>query len=397
MAPAPTAVRQIIHLDMDAFYASVEVLDDPSLKGRPVIVGGLAGRGVVSAASYEARKFGVHSAQPMTTARRLCPQGVFLPVRMSRYQDLSRKIFSLFRAFTPLVEPLSIDEAFLDVTASLQLFGPAREIARLIKTRVREETGLTVSAGVAPNKFLAKIASDLEKPDGLTVVPEERIQEFLNPLPIERLWGVGPATRKELRLLRVETIGDLRRLPTALLEQRLGESGRKLAALSRGLDDREVQPVRENKSIGNEETFAADLLDPQVLRKHLLALCHKTARRMRGENFAGRTVTLKVKYHDFTRTTRSQTLEQAVDDGPVLYRIGCELLGKTDAGRRPIRLIGISISQPARASGQLLLFQPLAGGEKRKKINQALDDVCQRYGTRALGPASLMAGREDGT
>jgi DNA polymerase-4 len=382
---------------MDAFYASVEVLDDPSLKGRPVIVGGLAGRGVVAAASYEARKFGVHSAQPMTTARRLCPQGVFLPVRMSRYQDLSRKIFSLFRAFTPLVEPLSIDEAFLDVTASLQLFGPAREIALLIKTRVREETGLTVSAGVAPNKFLAKIASDLEKPDGLTVVPEERIPEFLDPLPIERLWGVGPATRRELRLLRVETIGDLRRLPAALLEQRLGESGRRLAALSRGLDDREVQPVRENKSIGNEETFAADLLDPQVLRKHLLALCHKTARRMRGENFAGRTVTLKVKYHDFTRTTRSQTLEQAVDDGPVLYRIGCELLGKTDAGRRPIRLIGISISQPARESGQLLLFQPPAGGEKRKKINQALDDVCRRYGTRALGPASLMAGREDGT
>jgi DNA polymerase-4 len=237
--PAP-ASRRIIHLDMDAFYASVEVLDEPALQGRPVIVGGVTGRGVVSAASYEARKFGVHSAQPMATARRLCPGGVFLPVRMSRYRELSREILRLFQTFTPLVEPLSIDEAFLDVTGSLRIFGSAEEIARQIKGRVLTETGLTVSAGVAPNKFLAKIASDLEKPDGLTVVPPDRVQEFLDPLPIERLWGVGPATRKELGLLGVAAIGDLRRLPAALLEKRLGESGRRLAALSLGLDGRET-------------------------------------------------------------------------------------------------------------------------------------------------------------
>ncbi|MBI5584934.1 MAG: DNA polymerase IV [Deltaproteobacteria bacterium] len=382
---------------MDAFYASVEVLDDPSLKGRPVIVGGLSGRGVVSAASYEARKYGIHSAQPMATARRLCPAGAFLPVRMARYQELSREIFRLFKTFTPLVEPLSIDEAFLDVTGSLRLFGPAEEIARQVKTLVREKTGLTVSAGVAPNKFLAKIASDLEKPDGLTVVSPQGIQDFLDPLAIERLWGVGPATRKELSLLGVATIGDLRRLPRSLLEQRWGESGRRLSVLSRGLDDREVQTVRESKSVGHEATFGADLLDPEAIRKQLLELSHKTARRMRAEGFAGRTITLKVKYRDFTRITRSRTLDEATDDGQVIYRIGAGLLCKTDVGRRPIRLVGISVSQPAREAenGQLALFQPEAGGEKSKKMNQALDDILRKYGARALRPASLVEETED--
>jgi DNA polymerase-4 len=397
LKPIAPASRTIIHLDMDAFYASVEVLDDPSLKGRPVIVGGLSGRGVVSAASYEARKYGIHSAQPMTAARRLCPGGVFLPVRMSRYQELSREIFDLFRIFTPLVEPLSIDEAFLDVTGSLRLFGPAATIARQVKALVLEKTGLTVSAGVAPNKFLAKIASDLEKPDGLTVVSPEGIQDFLDPLPIERLWGVGPATRKELRLLGVETIGDLRRLSETLLRKRWGESGRRLAALARGLDDREVQTVRENKSIGNEETFGADLLDPETIRKQLLALSHKTARRMRREGFAGRTITLKVKYQDFTRITRSRTLKEATDDGQVLYRIGSELLLKTAVGHRPIRLIGISVSQPCREAenGQLTIFQPTADREKSKKMNQALDDIQRKYGLRALRPAALVEETED--
>jgi DNA polymerase IV len=389
--PAP-ASRRIIHLDMDAFYASVEVLDEPALQGRPVIVGGVVGRGVVSAASYEARKFGVHSAQPMATARRLCPGGVFLPVRMSRYRELSREIFRLFQTFTPLVETLSLDEAFLDVTGSLRIFGSAEEIARQIKGRVLKETGLTVSAGVAPNKFLAKIASDLEKPDGLTVVPPDRVQEFLDPLPIERLWGVGPATRKELGLLGVAAIGDLRRHPAALLEKRFGESGRRLAALSRGLDDREVQPWRENKSVGHEETFEEDLQDPEAVKKRLLALAHKTARRMRREGFAGRTVTLKVKYRDFTCVTRSHTLGEATDDGQVIYRLGSELLQKTAVGRRAVRLVGISVSQPDRKTenGQLTLFPPAAGRERADKKNQALDDIHRRYGPRALRPASLM-------
>ncbi|RPH86328.1 MAG: DNA polymerase IV, partial [Desulfobacteraceae bacterium] len=259
--------RRIIHLDMDAFYASVEVLDDPSLKGKPVIVGGDFRRGVVSAASYEARAFGVHSAQPIATARRLCPQGVFLPVRMVRYQEISKKIFSLFSFFTPLVEPLSIDEAFLDITASVRLFGPPEEMARKIKASIRENTGLSLSAGVAPNKFLAKIASALHKPDGLTVVPPEGIRAFLDPLPIGRLWGVGEATRKDLARFNVNTIGDLSRLPLALLEKKFGEHGRRLSELARGIDDREVQTDHEIKSVGQEETFDADLLELEVFKK----------------------------------------------------------------------------------------------------------------------------------
>ncbi len=255
-----TRVKQIIHLDMDAFYASVEMLDNPALRGQPVIVGGPKQRGVVSAASYEARKFGVHSALPMAVAMRLCPQGVFLPVRMPRYKEISDQIFEIFLRFTPLVEPLSIDEAFLDVTASVRLFGPAEEIAKQIKNQVREEIGLTVSAGVAPSKLVAKIASDLNKPDGLTVVPEGNVQQFLDPLPIEKLWGVGKMTQKDLSLLNVKTVGELSRLPKDLLRRRFGGQGLQLYFLSKGIDDREVQPERIIKSIGREETFPEDIL-----------------------------------------------------------------------------------------------------------------------------------------
>ncbi|MBW2066944.1 MAG: DNA polymerase IV, partial [Deltaproteobacteria bacterium] len=231
--------REIIHLDIDAFYPSVEVLDKPSLKGKPVIVGGVSSRGVVSSASYEAREYGVHSAQPMATAMRLCPDGIFLPVRMSRYREVSRQVFDIFHRFTPLVEPLSIDEAFLDVTGSVRLFGSPIEIARKIKEAVREETGLTISAGIAPSKFVAKIASDMDKPDGLTYVPLDRVKAFLDPLPVEKMWGVGEASLKALAELQVKTFRDLRRVPPDVLERKFGRYGLKMLELSAGKDDKE--------------------------------------------------------------------------------------------------------------------------------------------------------------
>jgi DNA polymerase IV len=385
--------RRIVHLDMDAFYASVEMLDDPSLKGRPVIVGGDYRRGVVSAASYEARAFGVHSAQPIATARRLCPRGVFLPVRMARYQEISKHIFSLFCMFTPLVEPLSIDEAFLDITASTRLFGPPEEMARKIKALIRENTGLSLSAGVAPNKFLAKIASALHKPDGLTVVPPEGVRAFLDPLPIGRLWGVGEATRNLLALLNVITIGDLGRLSLSLLEKKFGEHGRRLYELARGIDDREVQTDHEIKSVGREETFDTDLLERDVLKKALLSLAQQVTRRMRRSGFAGRTITLKVKYQDFRQITRSLTLPETTNDGRTVYRQVCGLLSKTEAGRRPIRLLGISVSHPDRPfqSQQLSIFnnsevRPASGNN----LNQALDVIQEKFGSQAVRPATLL-------
>ena len=378
---------------MDAFYASVEVLDDPSLKGRPVIVGGDFRRGVVSAASYEARAFGVHSAQPIVTARRLCPQGVFLPVRMARYQEISKHIFSFFFLFTPLVEPLSIDEAFLDVTASTRLFGPPEAMARKIKAVIRENTGLSLSAGVATNKFLAKIASDLHKPDGLTVVPPEGIRAFLDPLPIGRLWGVGEATRKALDQFSVITIGDLGRLPLSLLEKKFGEHGRRLYELARGMDDREVQTNHEIKSVGQEETFDADLLELEVLKKALLSLSQRVTRRMRRNGFAGRTITLKVKYQDFRQITRSLTLPDTTDDGRTVYRQVCGLLSKTEAGRRPIRLLGISISHPDRPyqNQQLSIFGSEVRPASGNHLNRAIDIIQEKFGSQVVRPAALYS------
>ncbi|MGZ8441745.1 MAG: DNA polymerase IV, partial [Candidatus Deferrimicrobiaceae bacterium] len=275
------SARGILHLDLDAFYASVEVLDHPELRGKPVIVGGDERRGVVAAASYEARKFGVHSAIPTATAKRLCPKGIFLPVRMSRYAEMSDMVFAIYRRFTPLVEPLSIDEAFLDVTGCDRLFGSAEEAARKIKAAVREETGLTVSAGVAPNKFLAKIASDLGKPDGLTVVPLGGEQVFLDPLPVGKMWGVGKVTGEALLGRGIRTIGDLRRSPREMLVGAFGAHGEHLYELARGIDDRPVETERDAKSIGHEDTFDHDLRDRGAMRRELLSLADRVSSRLR--------------------------------------------------------------------------------------------------------------------
>ena len=383
--------RAIIHLDMDAFYAAVEVLDNPELKGKPVIVGGGRERGVVSSASYEARKFGVHSAQPIATAIRLCPRGIFLPVRMHRYKQVSQRIFAIFHRFTPLVEPLSIDEAFLDVTGSVRLFGDPVEMAKRIKEQVAAETGLTVSAGVAPSKFVAKIASDLMKPDGITVVPHGRVREFLEPLPIEKLWGVGRATRKTLALLGVQTIGDLRRLSPELLERRLGRHGLHLHLLANGIDDREVNPKREVKSIGGEETYQEDIRDLAVAKREILWLATKVARRLRWHGAAGRTVTLKVKYDDFVQITRSVTLGKATDDGREIYQSCCSLLGRTEVGKRLVRLLGVSVSRLdfSEEGQQLFLFDEAETPDKRQRLNRALDRISERFGDEAVVPGSL--------
>ncbi|MDH3801800.1 MAG: DNA polymerase IV [Deltaproteobacteria bacterium] len=384
--------KAIIHLDMDAFYAAVEVLDNRDLQGKPVIVGGSKERGVVSSASYEARTFGVHSAQPIATAMRLCPQGIFRPVRMWRYKEISRQIFEIFKRFSPLVEPLSLDEAFVDVTGSTRLFGPPEEIAKKIKQQVVAETGLTASAGVAPTKFIAKIASDIQKPDGLTIVPEGKVKEFLGPLPIEKLWGVGERTRKTLAHLGVETIGDLGRVPLELLDRKMGKHGLHLSLLAQGVDEREVETERQVKSIGHEETYREDILDMTMARRVLLSLATKVAKRLRGHGFVGKTVTLKVKYHDFVQITRSVTLQEPTDDGREIFQSCCDLLSKTEASKRPVRLFGISLSQLdlADKERQLALFEQRRGAPKRKRLNRALDTISDKYGDEAIVPGTLL-------
>ena len=405
--------RDILHLDMDAFYASVETLDNPALKGKPVIVGGSERRGVVCAASYEARKFGVHSAQPTVTAKRLCPQGIFLPVRMERYREISETVFGIFRRFTPQVEAISLDEAFLDVTASTRLFGAPGEIAAKIKAAVREEVQLTVSAGVASNKLVAKIASDLRKPDGLTVVRRGREREFLAPLPVGKLWGVGRVTQAALHRMGVETIGDLSRVAVGVLAKKFGKNGVLLHELSLGIDEREVAPDQEAKSIGGEETYSEDLVDLEAIRKEVLLLATKVASRMRRDGIKGKTATLKVKYHDFTLITRATTLAAATDDGGEIYRRVVALLPKTEAGVRPIRLLGVSLSNLSSGEGetlrgsaqQLPLFgtPPGAGTvaaasvgaspasrEKKDKLNRAVDRIREKFGKRGIRPAALL-------
>jgi DNA polymerase-4 len=304
--------RKIVHVDMDAFYAAIEQLDHPELRGRPVIVGGdPAGRGVVSTASYEARKFGVHSAMPAAQARRLCPQAVFLRPRFARYQEVSQQIRAILYSYTPLVEPISLDEAFLDLTGTERLLGPAEEVAREIKRRVREETGLTCSVGVGPNKFLAKLASSLAKPDGFLVVREGEELAFLEDLPIERLWGVGEATAKRLRGLGITTVGQLRGLALEELLDKFGSLGRSLYELARGIDRSPVIPEREARSLGAERTFPEDLTDPEEMERVLFSLSEEVGRRLREERLKARTVQLKVRFADFTTITRALTLPQA--------------------------------------------------------------------------------------
>jgi DNA polymerase-4 len=337
-------IRRIVHIDMDAFYASVEQRDNPGIKGRPVAVGGAPDqRGVVAAASYEARRFGVRSAIPMARAVRLCPELVIVRPDFTKYQTVSRQVFDIFRRVTPLVEGLSLDEAYLDVTDNAWGEALGMTVARRIKQEIREETGLTASAGVAPNKFLAKIASGWQKPDGLTVIAPERVEHFLQGLPVDALWGVGPVTARKLRTRGIEKLVDVRTADAAMLEDAVGSLAAWLQQLARGIDDRPVVSEHEPKSSGSENTFASDLTDLDVIRDHIAEMARDTAAWLSRRELYARTVTIKVRYDDFTTITRSHS-DGPTRDEDALVRRAVALLDKTDAGRRPVRLLGASVS-----------------------------------------------------
>jgi DNA polymerase IV len=386
--------RAIAHVDMDAFYAAVEQRDRPELRGRAVIVGAdPKGRGVVSACSYEARVFGVRSAMPISRAHRLCPHGVYLPVDMTKYARVSAEIMAILAEFSPLVEPVSVDEAFLDLTGTATLWGPPPDAVRAIKSRIRAQTGLTASAGLAANKFVAKVASDLEKPDGLVVVPPGREAEFLAPLPIERLWGVGKATAKELQGLGVATIGQLQRLAPAVLTARLGPHGSDLLALAFGRDGRPVEPFSPPKSMGAETTFGRDCRDPARLEETLRGQAERVARELRADGLAACRVTLKLRWADFRTLTRSHTGDPT-QDGLELYRRAALLLSREPLVQA-VRLIGVSASAlRAEAHGQLPLLDPAA--VRRERLARAVDRITGRFGRSAIVPARLLGRDEDG-
>jgi DNA polymerase-4 len=340
---SPSATRRILHVDMDAFYASVEQRDEPSLKGKPVVVGGdPRRRGVVAAASYEARAFGIHSAMAMAHAVRRCPSLVVVPPDFSKYRAVSAQVFRIFREVTPLVEPLSLDEAYLDVTENAWGEPLATTVARRIKQRIREETQLTASAGVAPNKFLAKVASGWKKPDGLTVIPPERVERFLQQLPADALWGVGPVTARKLQAIGVKKVVDVRAVPLELLRETVGSQALWLRQLAVGLDDRPVVPSRPPKSSGSETTFAEDLTDPNDIHERIVEMAEDAAGWLARERLLARTVTVKMRYSDFTTITRSVTLP-ATRDQREIVRAAELLLERTEAGRRPVRLLGLSV------------------------------------------------------
>lgn len=359
-APGTGSVRRILHCDMDCFYAAVHVRDDPSLAGRPVVIGGdPEGRGVVAAASYEARRYGIRSAMPAARARRLCPSAVFLRPEFPRYRRESERVFAIWRSFTPLVQAMSIDEAYLDLTEHLERWGSATAAAREIRRRVREETSLTVSVGVAPNKLVAKIASDHGKPDGLTVVRPGEVEAFLESLPVRRLHGVGPATERALAELGVTTIGELRGLPAERLAERFGRHGRALYEFARGRDERPVHTGRERKSLGHESTFRRDLTRRADMEAELDRLSEAVAAGLAERALAACTVTIKVRYPDFTTVTRSTTLPLPTADGGAIAGLARGLLDLTEAGEQPVRLLGVTASAlvPGGAE-QLWLFLP---------------------------------------
>ena len=373
--------RAILHVDMDAFYASVEQLDTPSLAGKPVIVGGLGPRGVVAAASYEARAHGVHSAMPMARARRLCPHGCFLRPRIRRYREKSSEVFDVFRTFTPLVEGLSLDEAFLDVSASQKLFGSPERMAGRIKQAIHEHTGLTASVGVAHNKFLAKLASDVNKPDGLCVVDPERVHEFLDPMPVTRLWGIGKRTAPRLRQRGILTVGQLRRANPEVLHDALGNRAGHFVRLARGEDDRPVETRRPDKSVSREQTFDVSLSDRDEQLAELLRQVENVSRRLRNKRLLARTVTVKIRDDAFRTVTRSRSMVAPSNSTRTLYRMARALFEAWIQKNRntPVRLLGMGASglegEPVSAD-----TGDRADSQAEQGVDRVFDDINRRFG-----------------
>lgn len=409
--------RIILHADMDAFFASVEQVLHPEYRGKPLIVGGPEARGVVSAASYEARKFGVHSAMPLWKARQLCPDGIYVPVNGPACAEASRKALEIYQAYTPRLDPVSIDEACMDITGSLKLFGPPEAIGRQIQQRIQSELGLTVSIGIGPNRLIAKLASDWHKPCGLTIVRPEELPQILAPLPVERLCGIGPATAQRLHQLGISTLGQLQKLPALLLEKEFGAHGQHLHAAAHGQDDTPVpiyDGTREWRQMSEETTLARDTRDVGLLGRTLLCLCDELARRLRREGYQTRTITLKVRLEDFTTFTRSITVSRPTDSELDLYREAARLLGQTVGtpsdqadsapgrkrgasggyrlGARRVRLLGVAASSLVSTG---MVWQPSLFEEnihRQRSLCRARDEIINQYGKKAIERASLMHG-----
>jgi len=386
----------ILHADMDAFYASVSLLEHPELRGKPVIIGATGSRGVVLSATYEARALGIHSAMPMGRARRLAPHAVVIAPSFQRYGRVSAGVMEIFRSITPAVEPLSQDEAFLDVSGARRRLGSPTDIAELIRARVEDEQGVTCSVGVASTKFVAKLASSRCKPDGLLVVPADRIIDFLHPMPVGALWGVGERTEERLTRLGLRTVADIASTPLPTLQRMLGSAaGRHLHELSWGRDKRSVVPQERDRSIGAEQTFAHDVDDPEVVRASLLALSQKVAARMRKAGYVGRTVQLKVRFADFTTITRSRTLRDPTDVGQQIYDTSGAMFDHLGLQRARLRLVGVRVEHlvdEASAAEQMLLDAPEHGW---RDAERAVDRISDRYGRQAVRPARLIGPRAD--
>lgn len=380
-----------LHVDLDAFFASVEILDDPSLAAKPVVVGGRGPRSVVAAANYEARRYGVNSAMPMALALRRCPNAVVVPVRMHRYAELSRQVMSIFDDMTPLVERLGIDEAFLDVSGALKLLGSPRVIGQSLRARVLAETGLTCSVGIASTKFVAKLASGRSKPNGLLVVPAERTLEFLHPQPITALWGVGAATEVQLKRLGLNLVADVAHTPLAVLQATVGPAlGLKLHNLANGIDPRSISTVREEKSIGHETTFSYDVTDQHEIRRALLRQSDDVAARLRKAEVVAKTVVLKLRYQDFTTVTKSRTFAEPTNVGRRIYEEALAAFDALGAAGKRVRLIGVRAEQLGEGGSSLGLWDP---DEEWREAELAVDEVTARFGKGMLGPAALVRPR----